>query len=658
MSRQLFEDSGRVSAPKQRRVIRDAVFASVLILTLLFWWIRLWNDDTGNLASSDDTPPTSVKVANDAAVGPHSQLKKIPGLADRTTHAPLADLFAKADPTADAQWQSEQFSAVVGKQLKILVELCEHPEKLSESSVERLIAEDYQGESLRPLLTEVFRDDVLVVSRRQSTSSQKSVFGSSGFVKSFRELLSIYAAGNAASVHLKFKVVGTEMQQDHATTTAYVEIYGSSRSLPPQHSQQTARWRCKWVGKEGLDVPLLQGIEVIDHEEVVPSGEATAAFVDYTEALLAKNPSYRDQLVYGTDYWYGNLDVAFSIHQGNQGLAIGDANGDGREDLFVCQPAGLPSRLYIQQSDGTLDDHTEQSNLDWLDSAHSALFVDVDSDGDQDLLVSLNYSLIVFENLGKARFVKRTEISIHSWPSSIAAADYDSDGDLDVYICGYNPRGETSPGDIFANPVPYHDAENGARNFMMRNDGNWDFQDVTVEVGLNQNNHRFSFATAWEDYDNDGDLDLYVANDFGRNVLFRNDLNEKGQHRFTDVSRQAGVEDIAAGMSVHWADYNHDGWMDLYVSNMFSSAGSRITTQQQFKPGEDTQTKEDIQRHARGNSLFENQGDGTFRDVSVEAAVTMGRWAWGSLFADINNDGWDDVYVANGFFTTPETGDL
>jgi len=174
---------------------------------------------------------------------------------------------------------------------------------------------------------------------------------------------------------------------------------------------------------------------------------------------------------------------------------------------------------------------------------------------------------------------------------------------------------------------------------------------------LYQNNHRFSFATAWEDYDNDGDLDLYVANDFGRNVLFRNDLNEEGR-RFTDVSRQAGVEDIAAGMSVTWGDYNHDGWMDLYVSNMFSSAGSRITSQSQFKRDEDDQTRKDIQRHARGNSLFENQGDGTFRDVSVDAAVTMGRWAWGSLFVDINNDGWEDLYVANGFFTTPDTGDL
>jgi hypothetical protein len=337
---------------------------------------------------------------------------------------------------------------------------------------------------------------------------------------------------------------------------------------------------------------------------------------------------------------------------------VGDANGDGRDDLFVCQPAGLPNRLYLQQADGTLLDWSSQSGLDWLDASRSVLFVDFDNDGDQDVAVSLNYSIVIFENLGNATFTQRTRIDVYSWPSSMAVADFDNDGDLDLYICGYNPRGETAPGDIFANPVPYHDANNGARNFMMRNEGDWNFVDVTPLVGLNENNRRFTFAAVWEDYDNDGDQDLYVANDFGRNNLYRNDPDANGQPHFTDVARQAGVEDIAAGMSVSWGDYNHDGWMDLYVSNMFSSAGSRITTQRQFKPDDDAGTRENMQRHARGNSLFENRGDGTFRDVSVEAAVTLGRWAWGSLFCDINNDGWEDLYVANGFFTTPDPGDL
>ncbi|MCA9266485.1 MAG: VCBS repeat-containing protein, partial [Planctomycetales bacterium] len=328
------------------------------------------------------------------------------------------------------------------------------------------------------------------------------------------------------------------------------------------------------------------------------------------------------------------------------------------EDLFISQPAGLPCRLLIQQEDGTLQDQTREYDLEWLDASRNGMFVDLDNDGDQDFIISLNYSTVIFENLAPGKLFLRTQIDVHSWPASFAAADYDGDGDVDLFICGYNPRGETAPGDIFANPVPYHDANNGARNFMMQNDGEFAFSDVTAAVGFDANNHRFSFAATWEDYDNDGDPDLYVANDFGRNNLYRNDRDANGQVRFTDVAREAGVEDISAGMSVSWGDYNHDGLMDVYVSNMFSSAGNRITYQEQFKTNEDDTTRASIQRHARGNTLFQNNGDGTFRDVSVDAHVTMGRWAWGSLFTDINNDSWEDIYVTNGFFTTPDTGDL
>ena len=193
---------------------------------------------------------------------------------------------------------------------------------------------------------------------------------------------------------------------------------------------------------------------------------------------------------------------------------------------------------------------------------------------------------------------------------------------------------------------------------MLENTGKWLFADITEAVGMNINNRRFSFAATWEDYDNDGDQDLYVANDFGRNNLYRNELIEGENRRFTDVAAQAGVEDISAGMSVSWGDYNRDGWTDLYVSNMFSAAGNRITFQRQFKPGTDDLSRKHLQRHARGNTLFEKSGKGTFKDVSLDAGVTMGRWAWGSGFTDINNDGWQDLYVTNGFFTAQDTEDL
>jgi hypothetical protein len=118
------------------------------------------------------------------------------------------------------------------------------------------------------------------------------------------------------------------------------------------------------------------------------------------------------------------------------------------------------------------------------------------------------------------------------------------------------------------------------------------------------------------------------------------------------------VEDIAAGMSVSWGDYNADGLMDIYISNMFSSAGSRVTYQRRFTNAADEETVRGLRRHARGNTLFENTGDGRFRDASIETGVTMGRWAWGSTFVDLNNDGLEDIYIVNGFVTRNSTSDL
>ena len=236
----------------------------------------------------------------------------------------------------------------------------------------------------------------------------------------------------------------------------------------------------------------------------------------------------------------------------------------------------------------------------------------------------------------------------------MAAADYDADGKLDVYVCCYINRGVALSDVGLGMPMPYHDANNGPRNYLFVQGENWQWVDVTVAAGLDENNRRFSWAASWEDYDNDGDVDLYVANDFGRNNLYR---NEGG--KFKDVAGQAGVEDIASGMSVSWGDYNRDGNMDVYVGNMFSTAGNRVMYQRRFQAGTDEATRNTFRRLARGNSLFENVGKGKFRDVSQAATVTMGRWAWGSIFADLNNDGWEDLLVGNGMITSADDpGDL
>ena len=110
-------------------------------------------------------------------------------------------------------------------------------------------------------------------------------------------------------------------------------------------------------------------------------------------------------------------------------------------------------------------------------------------------------------------------------------------------------------------------------------------------------------------------------------------------------------------MGVTAGDYDRDGWMDFYVSNMWSSAGQRITTQEKFKPGA-PEVKQRLQRFAQGNSLLRNRGRGEFESVPDAAGAAIGRWAWGSQFVDFNNDGWQDLVVANGFMSAGDDGDL
>jgi hypothetical protein len=169
-------------------------------------------------------------------------------------------------------------------------------------------------------------------------------------------------------------------------------------------------------------------------------------------------------------------------------------------------------------------------------------------------------------------------------------------------------------------------------------------------------------AASWDDFDNDGDQDLYVSNDYGRDHLYRNDKisdgSLKADAKFVDISDDAHIENSATGMSTAWADVNRDGWMDVLVGNMWSSAGNRIAFQEKFKSHASPDVKLRLQRFARGNTLLKNQGDGTFTDHSAAAGIEMGRWAWGTNFTDFNNDGWEDIVVSNGFITTEDTGDL
>ncbi|MEO1997725.1 MAG: VCBS repeat-containing protein [Planctomycetaceae bacterium] len=361
-------------------------------------------------------------------------------------------------------------------------------------------------------------------------------------------------------------------------------------------------------------------------------------------------------------------DWRYCVLLGTPGLAVADINNDGLEDLYICQETGIPNLLLLQQPDGSVKNVAGEWGVDWIHNSPAAIFADFDNDGDQDVAVVVTGGIIVSSNEGN-RFEKKAFLPTADDTRSLSIADFDSDGRLDLYVCVYGPDGsitdrESAIAGISYRGSLYHDATEGGPNSLLHNQGNWQFFDVTEEMGLGEANHRLTLAASWEDYDNDGDLDLYVANDYAPNSLFRNDIVEaaspgsRSKGRFTDVAEEVGASDQANGMSVSWGDHNRDGWMDLYVGNMFSSAGNRITTQKSFKADATEDIRSTLKRFARGNTLLENQGDGTFKDTSESAGVTMGRWAWSSPFVDLNNDGWEDMLIVNGFITGEDKRDL
>ncbi len=301
------------------------------------------------------------------------------------------------------------------------------------------------------------------------------------------------------------------------------------------------------------------------------------------------------------------------------------------------------------------EDVTDAAGVAVLDRTSQSLFADIDNDGDQDLILLARTGPMLFVNDGKGHFTRNADAFQFKQPlqgslTSAAMADYDRDGFLDLYLCAYGYFIGVSE-DKAGPPSPYHDALNGSPNVLLRNDGHGKFVDVTADVGLDENNDRFSFAPAWADYDEDGWPDLLVANDFGRKNLYHNLGLVNGRVRFKDVAHEAGVEDYGAGMSAAFVDYDNDGRLDIYTGNMWTSAGQRVTAAAGFKPDASPEIKEIYRRHTRGNSLFRNRGDGTFEDVTLKARAEFGRWAWSSDGFDFDNDGWQDLYVANGMFT-------
>ncbi len=330
-----------------------------------------------------------------------------------------------------------------------------------------------------------------------------------------------------------------------------------------------------------------------------------------------------------------------------RGASVADFNADGLNDIFSS--GFRRNYLYVNMGNGKFHEVAEQFNIAQPAGPTSVLFFDFDRDGDKDLFMSfvgweedglpLGGSLRLFRN-DKTQFVDvSSEVGLDQYrgPSfSAIVGDFDQDGWLDIYVCNYERLDSSYPDSWFA-------ANNGAENFLLMNKLGKSFSDEATKRGIT--GKQWTFAAAAADFDRDGDLDIYSVNDYGENALFVND----GQGNFIDRAQDLGVLDCGNGMGVSWGDFNNDGWLDLYVSNMSSSAGKRILSRLAKK--EDAKgVQKTLFKLAAGNSIFLSNGK-TFAANPVENGGRSASWAWSPVVFDADLDGNDDVYVANGFIS-------
>jgi tetratricopeptide (TPR) repeat protein len=600
-----------------------AIVGSLLATAMLAW---------------PDEPTPATRASSEPAVFHYRPERRVPpSLEPVVRHLqPGTDAFPEEK---DALELSERL-AELGKLLR---------ERRAPEAAEALLAPDFKGSRLTPVEEkEVTRSPSFEVFRSpampQALERDRRTFG--------QDIERLIAGMDEVRV-AEFLITSIAVQREapiRARTEVRFDLVGSAKES--WRLQRTGRWRIDWR-REPDGIWRVASWTALDQSR---SRAPAPVFTEVTGAALAQNASFREQLTRGLDSWLGRLDAVFLPGgMGHHGVSVGDADGDGKDDLYVAQPSGLPNRLYRNEGNGTFTDITEAAGVGVLDSTSQSLFVDVDNDGDQDLLLVTRTGLLLFINDGKGHFTEskdafRFKGALRGSPTSVAMADYDRDGFLDLYLCTYAYFIGASE-DKAGTPTPYHDAQNGPPNVLLRNDGHGHFVDVTGEAGLLENNNRFSFAASWADYDEDGWPDLLVANDFGRKNLYHNEGLKNGRVVFKDVASQAGVEDYGAGMSAAFLDYDNDGHLDIYTGNMWTAAGLRVTSEPGFKPDAPAAIRELYKRHARGNSLFRNRGDGTFEDVSLAAGAEMGRWAWSSDGIDFDNDGFEDLYVVNGMFT-------
>lgn len=338
-------------------------------------------------------------------------------------------------------------------------------------------------------------------------------------------------------------------------------------------------------------------------------------------------------------HYGGGLYKRYIVEAKGGGAAVLDVEGDGDIDIYWVNGAQLDNpqkgpgnALYRNDGEVGFTDIASVVGVRGTGWGMGALSADYDNDGHADLYITCLEKNILYHNNGLGKFTNKSAaagVETPVWSTGAAMADYDLDGDLDLYVANYvdfqkgdiRPLGTQWKGqDVFVGPLSLP----ALADVFYRNNGNGTFTDITKESGLEQQDPGYGFGILFADYDDDGDADLYIANDSTPNFLYQNAANgtffEVGLRANTAFNEMGLAQ---AGMGVAWGDYNNDALADIFVTNF----------------------EDDY------NTLYRNMGNGNFTDVSF--AVGLGRVSlpyvgFGAVFLDYDNDADQDLFVANG----------
>jgi len=364
-----------------------------------------------------------------------------------------------------------------------------------------------------------------------------------------------------------------------------------------------------------------------------------------------------------------NMKSEIFIYNG-AGVAVGDIDNDGLPDLFFTGNM-VPSRVYLNKDHMRFEDITQSAGVKTSGWSTGAAVVDINDDGYLDIYVCVSglqgstgkdRANLLFINNGNRTFTEsaaRYGIADTGFATQAAFLDYDGDGDLDLFLLNNSPK-DFARGEADARPFGTRSTSSEGWNELYRNNGNGTFTKVSHEAGiLRQIGYGLGVGVA--DVNRDGRPDIYVSNDITPNdVLYVNN----GDGTFTDKAGAWIKHASFAGMGLDIADFNNDGWPDIIQVDMLPAALEQQKRMSGYRTlgGQDELRRRGFRDDYDANALQLSNGgtqtgDVIFSDIAALAGVAATDWSWSALFADFDNDGSKDIFIANGYPKAPNDFD-